>query len=482
MSRFRSLFGTQDMTVGRPLTVLARFSVPLLIGNFTQQLYNTVDSIIVGQYIGDTALAAVGTAGPILNLLLVLFMGIATGAGILSSQYFGARDRATLSRTVGNTMLLTLGSGLFMSLLGYLATPFLVGLTNPPQDVADGAVIYLQIIFIGFLGGGAYNILSGVLRGMGDSVYPLIYLVIASLLNIVLDLVFVANFGMGIAGVAWATIIAQAVSGALCVIRILRMRDQIDLNRDTMRPDKIILKKLCGLGIPAGITSAIFSMSAILVQGLVNSMGTSVIATNVAVMRVDGFAMMPNFTFGTAATTYIGQNIGAQRTERLRAGVRDMMKLALTVSIVLVLAIIFFGKNLIAMFTQTPEVIELGRQGLLWLSFGYVCFAVTQVLQGVMRGAGDTLVPMWLSVITTVVLRMPLAYLLAGLTRSADFPQGSPHAIFASLLISWTIGTVLSIIAYRKGAWRKKLPRQMQEELKEEKAREKAEKAGKKRT
>jgi len=470
------------MTVGRPLTVLARFSVPLLIGNFTQQLYNTVDSIIVGQYIGDTALAAVGTAGPILNLLLVLFMGIATGAGILSSQYFGARDRATLSRTVGNTMLLTLGSGLFMSLLGYLATPFLVGLTNPPQDVADGAVIYLQIIFIGFLGGGAYNILSGVLRGMGDSVYPLIYLVIASLLNIVLDLVFVANFGMGIAGVAWATIIAQAVSGALCVIRILRMRDQIDLNRDTMRPDKIILKKLCGLGIPAGITSAIFSMSAILVQGLVNSMGTSVIATNVAVMRVDGFAMMPNFTFGTAATTYIGQNIGAQRTERLRAGVRDMMKLALTVSIVLVLAIIFFGKNLIAMFTQTPEVIELGRQGLLWLSFGYVCFAVTQVLQGVMRGAGDTLVPMWLSVITTVVLRMPLAYLLAGLTRSADFPQGSPHAIFASLLISWTIGTVLSIIAYRKGAWRKKLPRQMQEELKEEKAREKAEKAGKKRT
>ena len=481
MSRFRSLFGTQDMTVGRPLTVLARFSVPLLIGNFTQQLYNTVDSIIVGQYIGDTALAAVGTAGPILNLLLVLFMGIATGAGILSSQYFGARDRATLSRTVGNTMLLTLGSGLFMSLLGYLATPFLVGLTNPPQDVADGAVIYLQIIFIGFLGGGAYNILSGVLRGMGDSVYPLIYLVIASLLNIVLDLVFVANFGMGIAGVAWATIIAQAVSGALCVIRILRMRDQIDLNRDTMRPDKIILKKLCGLGIPAGITSAIFSMSAILVQGLVNSMGTSVIATNVAVMRVDGFAMMPNFTFGTAATTYIGQNIGAQRTERLRAGVRDMMKLALTVSIVLVLAIIIFGKNLIAMFTQTPEVIELGRQGLLWLSFGYVCFAVTQVLQGVMRGAGDTLVPMWLSVITTVVLRMPLAYLLAGLTRSADFPQGSPHAIFASLLISWTIGTVLSIIAYRKGAWRKKLPRQMQEELKEEKAREKAEKAGKKR-
>ena len=465
MNQFRSLFGTQDMTVGRPLQVLAKFSVPLLIGNFTQQLYNTVDSIIVGQYIGDTALAAVGTAGPILNLLLVLFMGIATGAGILSSQYFGAQDRKTLSRTVGNTMLLVLASGLLMSLIGYLATPFLVGLTAPPEEVSQGAVIYLQIIFIGFLGGGAYNILSGVLRGMGDSVFPLIYLVIASLLNIVLDLVFVANFGMGIAGVAWATIIAQAVSGTLCVIRILRMKDLIDLNRETMRPDGTIMRRLWGLGIPAGITSAIFSMSAILVQGLVNSMGTAVIATNVAVMRVDGFAMMPNFTFGTAATTYIGQNIGARKTERLRPGVRDMMKLALGVSLALVLAIVFFGKNLISMFTQTPQVIELGRQGLLWLSFGYVCFAVTQVLQGVMRGAGDTLVPMWISIICTVILRMPLAYLLAALTRSDAFPQGSPHAIFASLLISWVVGTVLSAIAYRRGLWKKKLPESMLRDL-----------------
>ena len=460
-SGFSSLFGTQDMTVGRPLTVLARFSVPLLIGNFAQQLYNTVDSIIVGQYIGDTALAAVGTAGPILYLLLVLFMGISTGASILSAQYFGAHDRETLSRTVGNTILMTVASGLLMSVLGLVTTPFLIGLTNPPAEVEAGAITYLQIIFIGFLGNGAYNILSGVLRGMGDSVHPLIYLIIASLINIVLDLVFVAYFGMGVAGVAWATIIAQAVSGLLCFLRLIRMKDLIDINRRTLQPDRIILGKLWSLGIPAGITSAIFSMAAILIQGLVNSMGTAVIATNVAVMRVDGFAMMPNFTFGTAATTYIGQNIGAMKTERLKSGVKDMMKLALTVSIILVLAIIVFGKNLISLFTTTPEVIELGRQGLLWLSFGYICFAVTQVLQGVMRGAGDTLIPMWLSIITTVILRMPLAYLLAMVTRSETFPQGSPEAIFASLLISWVLGTVLSIIAYRKGIWKKKLPAQM---------------------
>ena len=243
------------------------------------------------------------------------------------------------------------------------------------------------------------------------------------------------------------------------------MKDQLDLNRKTLRPDSLILRRLCALGIPAGVTSAIFSCSAILVQGLVNSMGTAVIATNVAVMRVDGFAMMPNFTFGTAATTFIGQNIGAQKTGRLKSGVKDMMMLALTVSTVLVLAIVLFGKNLIAMFTTTPEVMELGRQGLLWLSVGYICFAVTQVLQGVMRGAGDTLVPMWLSIITTVILRMPLAYLLAYLTRSEAFPQGSPHALFASMLISWVLGMILTVIAYRKGLWKKKLPGSMQAEL-----------------
>ena len=465
MSRIKALFGAQDMTVGIPLDVLMRFSVPLLIGNFAQQLYNTVDSVIVGRYIGDTALAAVGTAGPILNLLLVLFMGIATGASILSAQFFGARDRERLSRTVGNTLLLVLGSGIGMSVIGYLLTPFLIGLTNPPAEVAEGAIIYLRIIFIGFLGGGAYNIISGVLRGVGDSVNPLIYLILASLLNIALDLYFVARLNMGIAGVAWATIIAQALSGLLCVLRVLRMRDLMEISRRTLRPEGTILRRLCGLGIPAGVTSAIFSASAILVQGLVNSMGTAVIATNVAVMRVDGFAMMPNFTFGTAATTYTGQNIGARETARLKSGMKDMLKLALTVSVILVLGIILFGKNLISLFTQTPEVIELGRQGLLWLSFGYICFAVTQVLQGVMRGAGDTLVPMWISIICTVILRMPLAYLLAGLTRSAEFPQGSPQAIFASLLISWVMGMLMSVAAYRIGFWRKKLPEEMAREM-----------------
>ena len=458
-------FGVQDMTVGRPWDSLVRFSVPLLVGNLAQQMYNTVDSIVVGQYIGDTALAAVGTAGPILNLLLVLFMGISTGASILSAQFFGAHDRKMLSRVVGASILLTVASGLLMSVVGYSLSPWLMSLVKPPEDVMAGAVTYLQIIFIGILGGAAYNILAGVLRGLGDSLMPLVSLLVASLLNIVLDILFVSRLHMGVAGVAWATIIAQAVSGAMCLVRLCRMRQVVDVNAETLRPDWRIIGRLCGLGVPAGVTQAIFSLSAIVVQGLTNSMGTAVIAASVAVMRVDGFAMMPNFTFGTAATTFVGQNIGACRGDRVRQGTRDLLMLALAVAGVLVVCIVLFGHNLIGMFTTTEDVMLIGQRGLRWLAVGYLCFAVSQVLQGVMRGAGETMLPMWISILTTVVLRVPLAYLLASLTRSEVWPHGHPDILYASLLASWVTSLLLTVLCYRMGWWRRKLPEEIKNQL-----------------
>lgn len=460
-SRVKDFFGVQDMTAGRPMSKLIRFSLPLLVGNLAQQLYNTVDSIVVGKYVGDTALAAVGTAGPILNLLLVLLIGVATGASILASQYFGAKDREGLSRVVGSTIVLTVLSGLIMMVLGYFTSSFLIGLIAPPPDVAEGAVTYLKIIFLGMLGASAYNILSGVLRGMGDSFYPLVYLVLACLLNIVLDVLFVARFHMGVAGVAWATIIAQAISGVLCLIRLVGMKNLIDINAHTLTPDGPITRRLCQLGLPAGITQGLFSMSAIVVQGLTNSMGTAVIAANVAIMRVDGFAMMPNFTFGTTSTTYVGQNIGAGHIDRVRQGIRDMLKLALATSGLLVACILLFGRQLIQLFTDTEDVITIGVYGLRWLSLGYIAFAVSQVLQGAMRGAGETMIPMWISIIATILIRLPLAWLLAFFTRSEAWPRGNPQALFASLLISWVLAMVMTVIAHRKGAWRRRLPQQL---------------------
>ena len=296
------------------------------------------------------------------------------------------------------------------------------------------------------------------MRGLGDSIMPLIFLIVACLLNIVLDIWFVAGFQMGVAGVAWATILAQAVSGALCLWRLMRMKDVLTVNLHTLRPKSLFVKKLVQLGLPSGLTQAIFSFAMIIIQSLTNSFGTAVIAANTVVMRVDGFAMMPNFTFGTAMTTYTSQNIGANRVDRVEEGTKGGLKIGLAVSVVLVGLILLFGKYLMEMFTSTPEVIDLGQQMLRTLAVGYVAMAVTQILSGVMRGAGDTMTPMWISIITTVVIRVPIAYGLEFFTRPEGGAMGSgaPTPLFLSLLLSWVIGAVLTAIAYRMGRWKKK--------------------------
>ena len=261
LKKLQKLFAPRDLTVGNTLSGIVMFAIPLLIGNLAQQLYNTVDAIVVGQYVGDAALGAVGLAGPVINLLLVLFMGISSGATIVVSQYFGAKDRKNLSKAVGTTIMLTVISGIAMSIVGALfARPLLV-LLDTPEAMLDMATNYLVIIMIGLVGSGLYNIMSGVMRGMGDSVSPLLYLLIACGLNIVLDLIFVVWFGMTTDGVAWATIIAQAISAFLCVRKLYRLKEHIDLNRSTLRISKSITARVVKLGVPSGLTQMIFSLS-----------------------------------------------------------------------------------------------------------------------------------------------------------------------------------------------------------------------------
>ena len=455
MNKLKRFFGAQDMTQGKPLSCLIAFSVPLLIGNLAQQMYNTADSIIVGKYVGDSALAAVGTSGPILNLLLLLFMGISTGAGILVSQYFGAHRQEELEKSVGTCLTLTFIASLIIMAVGPLIIEPLMTLLDTPPDVYDMAVDYLMIVTVGIMGSAYYNIGSGILRGLGDSVSPLIFLIVACMLNIVLDIVFVANFGMTADGVALATVIAQAVSAFLCVWKITHMKKTLTLRKKNLIPDKRITSKTIRLGLPSGLTQMIFSMAAIVVQALTNSFGTSVIACAIVVMRVDGFAMMPNFTFGMAMTTFVGQNVGAGRLDRVQEGVKKGTAAGLLVATVLVAAILIFGKNLIHMFTETQEVIDLGTHMLRILALGYIAMAVTQTLSGVMRGAGDTITPMWISLLSTVVIRMPLAYGLAYITRSEAMPAGNPDSIFISLLISWLMGALITTAFYRRGKWRR---------------------------
>lgn len=456
MVKFKELFAPKDLTEGPPWKRIVEFAIPMLIGNIAQQFYNTADSIIVGKYIGDNALAAVGSAGPILNLLLVLFVGISVGAGIMVSQYFGAKDKEKLSRTIGTCITLTAISSVIIMIIGPIVTRPLLSFLNTPSSIIDWCTDYLVIYFIGIAGLAYYNILAGVLRGLGDSLSALIFLLVSTALNVGLDILFVAKFNMGVPGVALATVIAQSISAILCIIKLINMKSSFTLNWKMLKLNKEYSSRLIKLGLPSGLTQAIFSLAMIVVQSLTNSFGEMVIAANVIIMRVDGFAMMPNFSFGSAMTTYTGQNVGAKKFDRVEKGAKDGLKIAVGVSTTITILILIFGKYLMGIFTNTKELVDLSMHMMRILAVGYIAMAVTQCLSGVMRGAGDTITPMWISLITTVVIRVPVAYGLAYLTRSAKYPTGRPESIFISLLASWVMGAIINTIFYKKGNWRKK--------------------------
>ena len=431
------------------------FSVPMLLGNIAQQLYNTADSIIVGQYVGDNALAAVGSAMPILNLLLALFVGISTGAGIVVSQSFGARDRKGMTESIGNCIALSAIATVVIMIIGPLITMPLLTLLGTPESIIQWCADYLNIYFLGIVGFFFYNMLSGVLRGLGDSVSALGFLLVAAVLNVVLDLVFVRS--MGVAGVALATVISQGISSIFCYLKLISMRNLFDLNLKTMKLIPEVAGRILRIGVPSGITQAIMATAGMVVLNLTNAMGETVIACNVIVMRVDGFAMMPNFTFGQAMSVYTGQNVGAGKYDRVFKGMKQGGLIAAAFSTCVTVILIFYGHVLFNLFTDTPELIDLATSMIRVMAVGYICVSVTQVLGGVMRGGGDTVSPMWISVISTIAIRVPLAYLLAYLTRSETYPDGSPIALFGSLMLSWVLGMVMSVIVYGAGKWKKKM-------------------------
>ena len=453
----KSLFSARDMTLGSPWKRIAEFAFPMLLGNFAQQLYNTADSVIVGIYVGDNALASVGSAMPILNLLLALFVGISTGAGIVISQHFGARDREGLSTAIGNCISLTALATLLIMIVGPLITRPFLELLGTPDSIIDWCTDYLKIYFYGIVGFFFYNMLSGILRGLGDSFTALMFLLVSAALNVVLDLLFVAKFSMGVPGVALATVIAQAISAVLCYWKLMSMRDLFDLSLKTMRLIPAMAKRILKIGIPSGITQAIMATAGMVVQSLTNSMGETVIACNVIVMRVDGFAMLPNMTFGQAMSVYTGQNVGAGKLDRVHKGVKQGSIMALAVSATITGILLVFGRYLFDIFTDTQELIDLAVRMMRVLAVGYICISVTQVLGGVMRGAGDTVTPMWISIVSTIFLRVPTAYIMAALTKNDAYPNGQPISIFTSLLVSWTLGMVISIIVFRIGKWKKKM-------------------------
>ena len=451
----KSLFAAKDMTVGRPWKRIMEFSVPMLLGNVAQQLYNTADSVIVGKFVGDDALSAVGSAMPILNLLLALFVGVSTGAGIVVSQSFGARDREGLTKAIGNCIALSAVATIIIMIVGPLVTMPLLTLLGTDPTIINWCADYLNIYFIGIVGFFFYNMWSGILRGLGDSVSALGFLLLAAALNVGLDLWFVRS--MGVAGVSLATVVAQAISAVFCYVKLLKMRDLFDLNLKTIKLNPAVSGRILRIGIPSGITQAIMATAGMVVMNLTNAMGKTVVACNVIIMRVDGFAMMPNMTFGQAMSVYTGQNVGAAKYDRVNKGVKQGGALALAFSSVITIILLFFSQYLFECFTDTQSLIDLAVKMIRIMAVGYICISVTQVLGGVMRGAGDTVSPMWISIISTIAIRIPVAYLLTHLTESAEYPHGHPGALFGSLMISWVLGMIISIVVFSVGKWKKKM-------------------------
>ena len=466
---FKRLNSPIDMTQGTPWKGIVAFTLPMLIGNIAQQLYSTVDSIVVGRYIGDNALTAVGSSMPILNLLLVLFIGISAGASIMVAQYFGAKNREALSATIGNCITVTaivcvgmiiVAAPFIRPILKMLNTPEVPITEGSTKTILDACAEYLLISLVGMAGMGYYNILSGIIRGLGDSFSALVYLIVATVVNIFLDIFFVAYVKMGVAGVALATVIAQVISSILCLIKLSKMREFFDFRLKDLKPKSSYVKTVIKLGLPSGLTQAIMSSAMIVVQSLTNCFGPQFIAANVIIMRVDGFAMMPNFSFGMALTTYAGQNVGAGLYDRVSKGAKQGTLLAVGCSAAITVVILIFGKWLMGIFTKTPELVDMSYQLMLYLAVGYIAMAVTQSLSGIMRGAGDTMTPMWISLITTVAVRVPLAYGISFLTRTPELPYGIKECIQISLVSSWVIGAVLTALFYARGKWKTKAIKQ----------------------
>lgn len=438
-----------DMTVGNPYRLIFLFSLPLLLGNLLQQLYNMVDSIVVGNVIGDQALAAVGTGFPVIFMLTSLFMGIGTGATVMLSQFYGARDFERL-RNLVDTLYTAVKIGIIpLTVLGILLSGPLLTLMKVPNDgTYELALLYLIIIFAGMIGVLGFNLNAAILQGLGDSKTSLLFLAIATVINIVLDLVFTMVFHMGVAGVALATIIAQIFSWLFGIWYINRHYDCIRIRLKGLTFHKDLFWQAMKLGIPGGIQQALFSFGIMFVQGIVNSYGSSFMAGFNGANKIDSFAFLPMQSFGMAVTTYAGQNVGAGKLKRVGEGLRASIIMCIGFSALALIILYPTSSILMRMFSQSPDVIDAGVIYLHSVLPVYCFMGINFMCNSTLRGSGEMVVPMVGCIVELWVIRLPAAYLLAKYL--------GPEYLFWSYGLGWFVNILFGGTYYLTGRWKKK--------------------------
>lgn len=385
---------------------LLLFFFPILIGTFFQQLYNTVDTIIVGQYVGTEALAAVGTTSTLINLLVGFFVGLSSGATVIISQYFGGGDWKNLSRAVHTSIALALAGGGIIMVLGLLTARPSLGLLGVPEEIMDGALTYLHIYYGGIIFCMIYNVGTGVLRAIGDSRMPLYVLIVCCLVNIVLDLLFVVAFHWGVMGVALATVFSQVASALLIMVRLMCTRESYRVELKHIRFDRNILRNVIRIGLPAGLQSVMYSFSNLIIQASINSFGTDAIASWAAIGKIDGFIWMVMGAFGISITTFVGQNFGAGKYDRVKRSVRVCLGITLGVTVSLSVLMLLFMEPLLRFFTGDEAVISIGQSFLRILGPSYFLFVFIEIFSGAIRGAGEALQPMLITTFGVCGLRV----------------------------------------------------------------------------
>ena len=432
-----------DMTEGNITRHIISFALPLLIGNLFQQLYNTVDTWVVGNYVSNEAYSAVGTVGPIINMLIGFFLGLSSGAGVVISQYYGARQHDKVQETVHTAILMTLIIGVVFTAIGIVMIPLMLKLINMPATVIGEATTYLSIYFAGLLGLMLYNIGAGILRAVGDSQRPFYFLVVCAVLNTILDLVFVLVFDMGVAGVALATILSQAISAILILITLIRSDSCIHLDLKKLKIHFPMLKKIFKVGIPAALQMAITSFSNIFVQSYINFFGENCMSGWTTYAKVDQLLFLPMQSISLASTTFMGQNLGKNQVHRARKGVTVSLLLAIASTVVLMIPVLLFSPQIVAFFNDKPEVVEYGSMLLRWLSPFYILCCFNQIYSGALRGAGNTKAPMIIMLTSFVAFRQVYLFVMARLCNeiipiAMSYPAG------------WLLCSLLTAIYYHK--------------------------------
>lgn len=439
-----------DLTQGVIWKRLLTFTLPLFLSALLQQLYNTVDLLIVGRFAGKVDMAAIGAAGPITVLVVALFMGLSTGASVLVAQYYGAKNRQELSKTVHTNLAIAVFGGVALSLITVILSPKFLEWIATPDDVMAPATAYLRILFAGMMPVMVYNMGSAVLRSVGDSVRPFNFLMVSAILNIILDLIFVAGFDMGALGAGIATAIAQSVSGVLVVLSLMNTTDIYRLRLKKIRFHKETLQRIFAIGLPAGISGAMISLSNVIIQAEINVFGPQAIAGVAAASRIDGFVFTSLEAFALAITTFVGQNIGAKKAKRLSAGIRTSLGMSTGFVLIVSVVLVAFRAPFMAIFSADSDVIHYGAEMIRILAPCYVIFSVTEILSGAIRGSGVAVPIMVITLIGMFVIRISWIFVAMSMFKHIDI-------IYWSYPISWVFTFILTLVYYFKGKWRKDL-------------------------